>query len=184
MQARHRPLAAALSLSAFALLAVPADAGARPGGHGAGFRSGGHAHYAPAFQAGYRSGYHRGHSGHGRFWGGIGIGLGLGLGSLYLGAPWYPAPLYPAPWYPAPWYPGYVTTVPAPAYPAVAPEPAAKAPAEPIIYPRANQSPAQTEADRRACDQWAMTQPSAMADASIFHRATLACMEGRGYTVR
>jgi len=181
MQARHRPLAAALSLSAFALLAVPADAGARPGGHGAGFRSGGHAHDAPApaFQAGYRSGYHRGHSGHGRFWGGIGIGLGLGLGSLYLSAPWYPAP-----WYPAPWYPGYVTTVPAPAYPAVAPEPAAKAPAEPIIYPRANQSPAQTEVDRRACDQWAMTQPSAMADASIFHRATLACMEGRGYTVR
>jgi hypothetical protein len=179
MQARHRPLAAALSLSALALLAVPADAGARPGGQGTGFRSGGHVHHAPAFQAGYRSGYHRGHSGHGRFWGGIGIGLGLGLGSVYLGAPWYPAP-----WYPAPWYPGYVTAVPAPAYPVVAPEPAAKAPPEPIIYPRADQSPAQTEADRRACDRWAMTQPSAMADASIFHRATLACMEGRGYTVR
>jgi hypothetical protein len=29
-----------------------------------------------------------------------------------------------------------------------------------------------------------MTQPKAMADASVFHRATLACMEGRGYTLR
>ena len=39
-------------------------------------------------------------------------------------------------------------------------------------------------ADRRECNRWATTQPGAMADASIFQRATLACMEGRGYTVK
>ena len=183
MRARYRPLAAVLSLTALTLLAVPADAGARPGGQGAGFHGGsayyrgGGFHRAPAFHAGYRSGHYRGgHGGSGRFWGGVGLGLGLGVGALYLGSPWYPAP----------WYPGYVVTVPPPLYPAVAPapEPPAQAPPEPIVYPRENQSPAQTEADRRACDRWAMTQPSAMADASVFHRATLACLEGRGYTVR
>ena len=28
------------------------------------------------------------------------------------------------------------------------------------------------------------TQPEAMADASVFHRATMACMDARGYTSR
>jgi hypothetical protein len=124
---------------------------------------------------------HRGwHGGYGHYWGHpgrvwAGVGLGIGLGAVYYGAPWY---------YGRPWYPGYVVE-PAPVYEiASPPPPAAKAPPEPIFYPRNGQSAAQIEADRRACDRWAMTQPSAMADAGIFHRATLACMDGRGYTSR
>lgn len=174
MLARHRILAAVLPIAALTLLAAaPVDAGARPGGYGGGYSAGG-VHGGSNHHGGYPSGYHGGH-GHGYFWGGVGIGVGLGLGGFYLGAPWYPGP-----WY----YPGYAVAVPS--YPAVAlpPEPPAKAPPEPIAYPREGQTPEQTEADRRACDRWATTQPSAMADASIFHRATLACMEGRGYTVR
>ncbi len=57
-------------------------------------------------------------------------------------------------------------------------------PPEPIIYPRAGQTATQTEADRQDCNRWAATQPSALADAQVFQRATAACMEGRGYTVR
>ena len=41
-----------------------------------------------------------------------------------------------------------------------------------------------TEADRRDCNRWAIGQQNAMGDATVFHRATLACMEGKGYTVR
>jgi hypothetical protein len=67
-------------------------------------------------------------------------------------------------------------TLPPPAPPPVAPDP--------IFYPRNNQSAAQTEADRRDCNSWATTQPNAMADAKVFQRATEACMDGRGYTVR
>ena len=60
----------------------------------------------------------------------------------------------------------------------------APAAAEPIFYPRGGQSAAQTEADRRACNSWATTQHNAMNDASVFQRATFACMDGRGYTAR
>ena len=67
-------------------------------------------------------------------------------------------------------------TVAPPAPPPVAPDP--------IFYPRNNQSAAQTEADRRDCNAWATSQPNAMADAKVFQRATDACMDGRGYTVR
>ncbi len=74
----------------------------------------------------------------------------------------------------------YTTPAPVPA----APPQATAAPPDPIFYPRNGQSAAQTEADRQACNRWATTQPSAMADASVFHRATLACMDGRGYTSR
>ncbi len=66
---------------------------------------------------------------------------------------------------------------------AAPPAPAPVAP-DPIFYPRNNQSPEQTEADRRACNAWATTQPQAMADAKVFQRATDACMDGRGYSVR
>jgi hypothetical protein len=97
----------------------------------------------------------------GRVWGGVSIGIGL---------PFYYHP-----------YPAYAVAPPQVAYTEPAPVPAAP---EPIIYPRDGQSPAQTEADRQACNRWATSQPKAMADASVFHRATLACMEGRGYTVR
>lgn len=64
----------------------------------------------------------------------------------------------------------------------VAPPP--KPAPDPIVYPRNGQSAAQTEADQRACNQWAMTQRDAMSDASIFNRAVQACMDGRGYTLR
>jgi hypothetical protein len=121
------------------------------------------------------SGHHHFHGGwRGPVWGGIGFGLGVGVGSYYSGAPWY---------YGAPVYPTYV--VPAPVYEVgTAPAPTARPAPEPIIYPRSGQSAAQTEADRQACERWATTQPSAMADATVFQRASAACMEGRGYTVR
>ena len=85
---------------------------------------------------------------------------------------------------------GYVVVAPppgvdttqtiAPPAPPAPPPPAA----DPIFYPRNNQSAAQTEADRRDCNSWATSQPNAMADAKVFQRATEACMDGRGYTVR
>ncbi|HEX7438924.1 MAG TPA: hypothetical protein VF319_02420 [Caldimonas sp.] len=149
----------ALAVAALFLSAAPLDSEASPHGRGGGFSHGNHGW---------------GHGG--RFWVGPGIGFGLGLG-LGLGAYYYGGP----------WAPGYVLTVPTPVYydaGAVPPAPLAKAAPDPIIYPRNGQSASQTEADRQACDRWAATQPSAMADASVFHRATLACMEGRGYTVR
>ena len=82
---------------------------------------------------------------------------------------------------------GYVVAAPPPGADAVQPPPVVPAPVvppEPIIYPRAGQTPEQTETDRRECNRWATTQPSAMADASVIQRAVAACMEGRGYTVR
>lgn len=118
--------------------------------------------------------------GPGPFWGGVAVGVGVGLGSYY----YYGRPYY---------YPGYVIVdAPPPVVyreaqpvPAAPPrEPLAKAAPEPIFYPRDGQSAAQTEADRVECNRWATTQPSAMSDASVFHRATLACMEGRGYVVK
>lgn len=118
--------------------------------------------------------------GPGPFWGGVAVGVGVGLGSYYYyGRPYY----YP---------PGYVIVEPPPVVyreaqpvpPAPPREPAAKAAPDPIFYPRDGQTAAQTEADRTECNRWATTQPSAMNDASVFHRATLACMEGRGYVVK
>lgn len=53
-----------------------------------------------------------------------------------------------------------------------------------VIYPRMGQAPAQTEADRIACNQWAGMQPGANTDPYLFQRAFEACMDGRGYTVR
>ena len=151
----------ALALAALAMVAAPLESQAGPGGRG-----GGHFHG------------HRGHGGwghgghHHHHWGGFGWGLGLGIGTSFVLAPWY--------------RPGYVVAAPPPAYDVgIAPAPpAAPAAPDPIIYPSRGQTAGQTEADRQACDRWAMTQPSAMADASVFHRATLACMEGRGYTVK
>jgi hypothetical protein len=82
---------------------------------------------------------------------------------------------------------GYVVVAPPPGVdPTMTTPPPAPAPAapDPIFYPRNNQSEAQTEADRRDCNAWATSQPNAMADAKVFQRATEACMDGRGYTVR
>lgn len=122
-----------------------------------------------------------GYWGPGPYWGGVGIGVGIGFGSYYYNRFGYPG------------YPGYVVvepplyyyTEPRPVPPAPAPrEPVAQPEPDPIFYPRNGQSEAQTEADRVECNRWATTQPSAMRDASIFQRATFACMEGRGYVVR
>jgi hypothetical protein len=122
------------------------------------------------------------HGRHGRWWGGVSIGIGVPLylgpyGGAYGGA-------YGGPWvgYPAP-----VVVAPPPvvyAEPPAPPVPAARALPDPIFYPRQGQAAAQLEADRQECNRWATTQPSAMADASVFHRATLACMDGRGYSAR
>ena len=80
---------------------------------------------------------------------------------------------------------GYQVVAPPPgadtAQPATPPAPPAP---DPIFYPRNNQSAAQAEADRRDCNAWATSQPNAMADAKVFQRASEACMDGRGYTVR
>jgi len=66
---------------------------------------------------------------------------------------------------------------------AVPAPPPAHAP-DPIVYPRNGQSAAQTEADKQECNRWATNQPNALADAGVFQRATAACLDGRGYTVR
>ena len=104
----------------------------------------------------------------------VGVGIGVPLyGPAYGGSYRYgygdPYLLYPAP-----------RVLVAPLAPAPAPP---RAP-DPIFYPRHGQNTAQVEIDRRGCNRWATTQPSTMTDASIFQRATYACMEGRGYTVR
>ena len=133
------------------------------GGGGGGWHGGGH--------GGYRGGW-----GWDPLWG---VGLGLGIGLATAPAYYYDQPNYvvvnPPVYYP----PATVYPTPAPTYSAPAP-----AVADPIFYPRNGQSAAQTEADRQDCNRWATTQPRAMADASIFQRATFACMDGRGYTPR
>ena len=158
----------ALALVAIAMVAAPVDSQAGPHGGGGHFH-GGYGHYGyPGWGYG------------GPFWGGIGLGIGFGLGSYYAVPRYYPGYVVANPGY-------VVSTVPPNAYDVgTAPaQPADRAAApEPIVYPNRGQSAAQTEADRQACDRWATTQPSAMADASVFHRATLACLEGRGYTVK
>jgi hypothetical protein len=62
-------------------------------------------------------------------------------------------------------------------------QPGAGAPA-PMFTPRNGQSAVQLEADHRQCDRDAMGFPAAMADASVFHRVVLVCMENRGYAIR
>ncbi|WP_418317420.1 hypothetical protein [Piscinibacter sakaiensis] len=121
----------------------------------------------------WRGRHHHGHRGHG--W--AGLALGIGLGTLILSRPWEPV----------------VVERPVPVYvdPPMQPpdhfaesRPVPPRPADPVVYPSHGQSAQQLEADRQACNRWATTQRDAMADASVFHRATLACLEGRGYTVR
>jgi len=195
--ARTLPIVAALAASA-ALVSAPAEAarGGASAWHGGagGWHGGGHYH------GGYRGGYYGGYRGYywpGAFWGGVGIGIGIGAVGYYGG--YYPgyyrgyyAPYY-SPYY-APYYDGYYDPALAvsPAYGAAEPAaprsgqpvPQAAAPAEPIFYPRNGQSAEATESDRRECNRWATTQRGAMDDASIFQRATFACMEGRGYTAK
>lgn len=155
----------AIVLAALTVGAGSVQANGRHGGHRGGAHVHGHAHH----WAGH------GHWRPGLFWGVVGFGLGVGAARYY--------------YYGDPWYPGYVVVEPPPVAFYVEPrpsarEPLAKGPPDPVIYPSQGQTAAQTEADRQDCNRWAMTQPGAMADASVFHRATIACMEGRGYTVR
>jgi hypothetical protein len=105
------------------------------------------------------------------------VGVGVSVGVPLYGPGYYgPGPYgyygVPYGYYP----PTRVVAPPAEEHGPVAPDP--------IFYPNNGQSPAQIEADRQACNRWATTQPNAMADADTFQHATLACMEGRGYTVR
>jgi len=163
----QRTLMAALPVLASAMLVfapLTAEAQSR---HGGGYGHGGYGH------GGYEHGGY-GHGGYGYwgpgvFWGGI--GLGLGLGGYYYGGPAYPGYVLAAP-------PLYYEPVPQPTTPVAGAMP------DPVIYPRNGQSPAQVEADRQECNRWATTQPAAMADASVFNRATAACMDAHGYTLR
>lgn len=173
----------AITFTALALAAGSAQAQGRHGGfggHGGGgggahfVGHGGYGHGGPGY---WRGGGYRGW-GPGLVWGGIGLGLGLGLGSYY-GSPYYPTYVYPD-----------VVVSPPPvvyyqqqAVPA-SPAPASRSAPDPVVYPRNGQSAAQTEADQQDCNRWATTQRNAMADASVFQRATAACMDGRGYTIR
>lgn len=153
------------AIAALALFAGTADANGRHGGRG--YHSGPH---------GY--GHSHGHWGQ-RHRGGASIGIGIGLGGYLYGAPWA-------------YHPGYVVPVLPPVVyyergarrHAPPPEPAiAKGPPDPIFYPKRGQSAQQTEADLHDCNRWALNQPEAIARADVFHRATLACMQGREYTV-
>ena len=126
----------------------------------------------------------------GVFWGGVGLGLGLGAVGYY-GGWWGPYGYLPSPGYDTytydavpPLFVAPATTLVDPAARAGQPVPLAARAPDPIFYPAKGQSAQATEADRRDCNRWATTQSGAMADASIFQRATFACMEGRGYTVR
>ena len=172
--ARHVALVA-LGALALAAGSLPAQAYGHDHDYHGGYHRGGY----------YRGGYHHGGYYRGTYYGGwgwgwplvAGVGVGIGLASVFDDyPPGYvvvdPPPVYYAP--PAP-------VVASPPPPVVAPAPV---PPDPIFYPRNGQSAEQMEVDRRACNQWATTQPQAMADASVFQRATLACMDGRGYTAR
>jgi hypothetical protein len=185
-----RALTMVAAVAATALVFAPAAVARGAGGHGGGgwhggaggWHGGGHYH-------GY--GGYRGYYWPGAFWGGVGIGIGIGAVGYYGG---YSGGYYRAGYY-APYYDGYYYDAPLvvapvystsePAAPRVGqPVPQATAAAEPIFYPKNGQSAEATESDRRECNRWATTQRGAMNDASIFQRATFACMEGRGYTVR
>ena len=118
-------------------------------------------YYGGWYGGGYRPGY----------WGGVGVGVTIG------------APLY-YPYRYGPYYDGGWVANPAPMVYAQPVPPAAPMAPVPSIAPRNGQSVEQTEVDRRECDRWALSQPAAMADAQVFHRITLACMDARGYTAR
>ena len=172
-------------------------AGAFHGGgdHGGGYHGGGY-HGGGYYGGGYHGGYYRGGS---RYWGPgpwvTGIGIGLGVGAIgYYGGYYgnYYAPYNDV--YYDNYEPGYVVSSPAPMV--VDPSsnqrvvrsgqavPAAGRAPEPIFYGKGGQSAAKTESDRQECNRWAATQQGSLNDASVFQRATFACMEGRGYIVK
>ncbi|WP_280154809.1 hypothetical protein [Piscinibacter sp. XHJ-5] len=154
-------LALVLAIASLTLPATPALArggavDARAGVQVGHHHHGGHGHG--------RHGAHHHHHWRGSVW------LGFGLGWPY------------APYWHDPWYPGHavIERAPLPA-PVAAPVPAAP---DPKFVAGQGQDWRQTEYDRQACNRWAMTQADAVADAQVFHRTSLACMEARGYAVR
>jgi hypothetical protein len=131
---------------------------------------------APADAQGRRGGaaialHHgqHGHHGHWRsgFWGGIGIGLWPYYGARFA-------------------YPGYYgpVVVAPPQEPLDAVVPAAPSAPDPVFLARNGQDAARMESDRQACNRWVATQSPALRDAQVFHRMSLACMQGRGYSVQ
>jgi hypothetical protein len=181
------PIVAAIA-AAFTVLVCEPAAAARAAG--VGWHGGGGSWHGGAvgWRGGYYRGGYRGYYWPGAFWGGVGLGIGIGAIGYYGGyyggyySPYYPAYYYDPPLVVAPVYGG----VEPGASRAGQPVPQATTPtaAEPIFYPKNGQSAEATESDRRECNRWATTQRGAMNDASVFQRATLACMEGRGYTVK
>ncbi len=179
--------ALALAVAALATVAMPAQAQRHWGGGG--------------YHGSYRGG---GWWGPGLLLGGIGLGVALSSRPYYDSyyGPAYYGPSYYGPSYYGPAYyggysyaPRYVVAAPptvvydsGPVVQATVSQPVpvtrTSTVPEPIVYPKNGQSANQTEADRQACNRWATSQPQAMGDASIFQRATLACLEGRGYTVK
>ena len=145
-------------------------------GGGSGWHSGG-GYYAPRYRGG---GYRYG--GNGWVWGGVGLGFGLGLASYYGSYPYYSSN--------SPYYysdPGYVVVDSPVVYDAprtVYSQPVPVRPSQPVIYPRNGQSAGKMDSDANACSEWAGQQPNATTDGSVFQRATQACMDARGYTVR
>lgn len=189
------PRLATLLVAAAMAVAVPTVADARPGGGGPGFsgRPGhgpvaNHWHGNGGGYRGWNHGWgHRGWGwGPGVFWGGLGVGIGLGAIGYSYADPWYG---YAQPAYiVAPPVAEYTVIEPAPGDRVVRSNgrpvpPVSRAP-DPIFYPKNGQPGERVEADRQDCNRWATTQAGAMSDASIFQRATFACMEGRGYVVR
>ena len=162
---------ASLTLIAGSVEAQAQGHGSR-GGHG---YHGGHGHHGAGHHATRHARHWRG--GSGWVWGGVGLGLGLGLASHYA-SPWnygYPEQRY------------VVVNPPTVVYEAAPPifsQPVPARGSQSVIYPRDGQSPARTDADADACSEWAGQQPNATSDRSVFFRATQACMDARGYTVR
>jgi hypothetical protein len=190
----------AVALTAGAMFAAPLAAEARSGGvvGGVGMNhgSGGHGNWGGSGQGGWRGGHGHGGYGHGGYryggywgawpyyWGGLALGLGIGA-AYYYGPYGYGYYAYPP--YGAPAGAEYIVADPPPGDRVVRsgqPVPSTQSLPDPIFYPKNGQTLARTEADRQECNRWATTQNGAMSDASIFQRATFACMEGRGYTVR
>ena len=151
-----------LAIAVFAVTAGTAEAHGQPAG----------------FTAAANMGFHH-HPGHWRYGAWTGIGIGIGFGTAF-------APAYydvgPA------WYPDYVVAEPLPPprfrRTFIRREPAVPSAPDPVFSPTGGQDATQTESDRRSCNLAAMTQADAMTDAAVFQRTTLACMEGRGYSIR
>jgi hypothetical protein len=183
-----RTLFSAVALAAAAAL-VPTSAEAGNNGHGGGgggWHGGGGGWHGGGWHGGHWHGGYCCYGGYwpGAFWGGVAIGVGVGYYSTYPG--YYYGPYGPTwgTYYDAPPMAGPTYSTVDPAAHSGQPVPQASQVPEPIFYPRNGQSAEATENDRRDCNRWATTQRGAMADASIFQRATLACMEGRGYTAK